>query len=248
MIVGETRLSTKLINLVNNCANYIHNRLLPASCVLCGGAGQPGLDLCKPCQIDLPRIPLPCPVCGMPLAADEQQVCGQCLREPPRYTTTLSPYAYAPPLVSLITQFKFNHRVALARVFAALLAQDLDPASPQPDCLIPVPLHLRRLRERGYNQSLEIARLLGNTLSIPVDDRLCQRTHYTAPQSGLSAKDRRRNIKKAFSLTGPCPYQHIAIVDDVITTGQTVSELAGLLRRHGAENIEVWSVARAVPD
>ena len=248
MIVGEIQLSTKGMKLVNNWIEFVQSRLFPASCILCGVAGQTGIDLCPACQADLPLISPACQSCGMPLSGSEHSLCGECLQTPPPYQRTISPYYYQPPLIPLITQFKFNHRVVMARILAALLARHIDTTEKKPECIIPVPLHPRRLRERGYNQSQEIARLLGKTLDIPIDYQLCQRTRYTAPQTGLVAKERKRNVKNAFGLTETCQYKHVAILDDVITTGHTVTELARLLRKNGVEEIEVWSVARAVPD
>ena len=247
MIVGEKMLSTQGLKLVNYCSHFVHFRLFPSTCVLCGARGHNGLDLCKGCQSDLARIPSPCPACGMPLTESEHSLCGHCLQKPAPLQRTISPFYYQAPLAQLVTEFKFNHQLKMARLFAALLATELANRR-RPECIIPVPLHRRRLQERGFNQSLEIARLLGKQLNIPVDFRLCQRTRYTAPQTGLDAKQRRQNIKNAFALTAACPYRHIAIIDDVITTANTVTELARVLRKHGVEEIEVWSVARAVPD
>jgi len=246
--VGDKKLSTKGLKLVNYCTNFIQARLFPASCVLCGAAGHVGRDLCQACEADLPRIDPACPSCGMPLSEAEHLLCGKCLQSPPPFHHTISPYYYAPPLIQLITRFKFQHALAMTRVFSDLLARHIDTSQRKPECIIPVPLHPRRLRERGYNQSLEIARLLGKRLGIAIDYQLCQRTRYTSPQTGLAARERKRNVKNAFGLTGPCHYRHIAILDDVITTGHTVTELAGLLRKNGVEEIAVWSVARAVAD
>ncbi len=247
MIVGDILLSTKGLKSVNNCINIIHKWLFPPSCVLCGATGHPGLDLCPGCEADLARIDNPCPGCGMPLQASEHLLCGKCLQTPPPYRLTISPFYYEPPLIKLVTDFKFHHQLKLARIFAGILAGHLQDRA-RPEAIIPVPLHPRRLRERGYNQSQEIARLLGRQLAIPVDSRLCQRTRYTTPQTGLDAKQRHRNIRNAFGVTGQCKYEHVAILDDVITTGNTVTELARLLRKQGVDNIEIWSVARAVPD
>ena len=251
MIEGGILLSTKEMKLVNNWLDFIHSRLFPSSCILCGAAGDKGMDLCPACQADLSRISPACQRCGMPLTGDETgkpSICGECLQTPPPFQYTLSPYYYQPPLVQLITQFKFDHRLLMARIFAGLLAKHLSPERHKAECIIPVPLHPHRLRERGYNQSLEIARLLGRQVGIAVDYQLCQRTRYTAPQTGLAAKERKSNVKNAFGLNGPCTYKHVVIVDDVITTGHTVTELAKLLRNNGVDEIEVWSLARAVPE
>lgn len=248
MIGGEGQLSTMDCKLVNKWLNNIHFRLFPATCILCSQPGQPGLDLCPACEADLPVIDPACHCCGMPLSPGKTGTCGQCLQTPPPFFRTVSPFYYEPPLAGLITQFKFRQRLLLGRVFASLLHKQLAPAGHRPDCLIPVPLHPRRLRERGYNQALEIAHLLGASLAIPVDYHLCQRRRYTTPQTGLAAKERKRNIKNAFALAGPCTYRHVAILDDVVTTGHTVTELASLLQKNGVEEVEVWSVARAVPE
>lgn len=115
---------------------------------------------------------------------------------------------------------------------------------PNPQCLIAVPLHPKRLRERGYNQALEIARPLAKSLAIKLENNLCQRVKHTPPQTDLKLKDRRVNLRHAFHINTIKHYRHIAIIDDVITTGQTVQELARVFRLAGVETIEVWAVAR----
>lgn len=114
-----------------------------------------------------------------------------------------------------------------------------------PECIIPVPLHRRRLRQRGFNQALEIAKPLAKKLQLPVDFKTCIRTKHTRPQSELSAKKRQQNIKNAFTLKKPITAKHVAIVDDVMTTGNTVTELSALLRNNGVTTIEIWCCARA---
>ncbi|MDH5181080.1 MAG: ComF family protein [Gammaproteobacteria bacterium] len=229
--------------------NNIHFFLFPPTCMLCGAAGEAGRDLCNACHAALPRLTRPCPVCAKPLAGSEKLVCGECLKHPPPFEQTISAFRYTSPLAKLITDLKFNQRLAAARLLGDLLADELQAnAPPMPECLIPVPLHPKRIRERGFNQSLEIARRVGKQLAIPVDADLCHRTRHTAPQTGLDAKARRQNIRHAFALRQPCRYKHIAIIDDVITTGHTVNETAALFRKQGVEQIRIWSVARAVID
>ena len=113
-----------------------------------------------------------------------------------------------------------------------------------PECVIPIPLHTQRLRERGFNQSLEIAQLITKTLNIPLDYSLCKRNKATPFQSGLTAKQRKLNLKNAFSITKPHQYKHVAIFDDVVTTGTTVNELAKQLKKSGVEIVEVWAITR----
>ena len=126
-------------------------------------------------------------------------------------------------------------------VLAAALAPRVEPL---PARLVPVPLHRNRLRRRGYNQAVELARPLGRALGLPVAPRLCRRQRPTPAQAELTGSDRRRNVRGAFAVAAPVP-RHVAIVDDVVTTGSTVGELARVLRRAGAERVEVWAVARA---
>ncbi len=126
-----------------------------------------------------------------------------------------------------------------------MLADKLIKLEDQPDIIIPVPLHPSRYRERGYNQSLEIARTVSKRLELPLDYRHCIRTHATHSQTELTALQRRSNMRKAFAILKPIPYEHVAILDDVVTTGATVNELAKVLRKSGVKRIDVWACARA---
>jgi ComF family protein len=148
----------------------------------------------------------------------------------------------------LVGGIKFRARMNLIRLLGNLLADALlsaDGAVPaeQPQAILPVPLHPARLRQRGYNQALELARVVGRRLSIPVDASSCQRTRATRAQSELEERQRLQNIRGAFATTGRLP-RHLAILDDVVTTGATVSELARALHRGGCERVDVWTLAR----
>ncbi|WP_338055823.1 ComF family protein [Sulfurivermis fontis] len=158
----------------------------------------------------------------------------------------MAPLLYRPPLDWLIQGFKFNQRLPPGRLLGQLLAQHLaGQIITPPELIVPVPLHPARLRERGYNQALELARPLARRFGIPLAHGLVRRVRATATQSLLPAGERRRNVRGAFALRRPLAARHVAIVDDVIATGSTVAELARVLRRAGAERIEVWAVARA---
>lgn len=220
--------------------------LFPPSCVLCGATGHGGQDICPACTQDLPRSRNNCVRCGIPLASTNlDALCGQCLQRPPPFERVLSPYLYESPMDHLIQQFKYSGRLEMARLLGQLMAQWLAPRlDTLPEEIIPVPLHRRRLRERGFNQALELARPLARQFSLPLNTQACQRTRFTTPQFGLSAKERAKNVKNAFQVEGPIG-KHVALVDDVMTTGQTVSELAKVLRQAGVEEIEVWVCARA---
>lgn len=229
-----------------NIWSRIAHTFLPPVCALCGAPGLGRFDLCAGCAADLPRIRSACLRCGLPLAADA--VCGRCLRQPPCYEALRAPYLYAPPLAPLITGLKFGNRLYHARLLGQLLEAGIEPAGASPDCLLPVPLHPTRLRERGFNQAVEIARPIAARLQVPLDRHSVRRNRMTGAQSSLPARRRGANVRGAFTVTGGCPGRHVVIVDDVVTTGHTVNELARTLRRSGVLRVEVWAVARAVPE
>ncbi len=155
------------------------------------------------------------------------------------------PLAYAPPVDRWILDLKFHARLPVAPLLARLLAGRLR-GEPLPTRVIPVPLHPRRLRERGFNQAVEIARPLCRDLGVALDWGAVRRVRATAHQVGADARARRRNVRGAFAAADDLRGLHVAILDDVVTTGATVGELARVLRRAGAARVEVWAVARAV--
>lgn len=194
------------------------------------------------CRHDLPWIRTGCKLCGKPLPIDS--ICGECQQKAPIYAQSRIAFGYAYPVNLLIQRLKFSHRLDIASSLAALLAAVLDDTS-WPEYLVPVPMHRSRLRERGYNQAGEIARCLSRLLGIPLAQDCCRRIRHTAAQSGLPAQRRRGNVRGAFRIGEmPTALHHVAIVDDVVTTGATVSELARTLRGAGVEKIEVWACAR----
>lgn len=213
-------------------------------CCLCQGVDGSDLGLCSACLSDLPRLEPACPRCAMPLA-HAAAMCALCQQHAPAFDSCQALFAYAPPLDQLIWQLKFHQALHLARLFAGLLAERLRNQN-RPDVIIPVPLHPRRLRQRGYNQALEIARPLAAALNCQLDLNSCRRVANNPPQAGLDASQRRANVRDAFLLTGDPSARSVALVDDVMTTGSTVNALARLLRRAGVQEIQVWVCARAV--
>lgn len=145
----------------------------------------------------------------------------------------------------LISQLKFHDHYQHARLLGSLMAAQLVDIGEKPDCIIPVPLHPRRYRERGFNQALEIARHVSRELAIALDYQSCVRSRDTRHQIELPAKQRRRNLRQAFRVIQPVAYRHVAIIDDVMTTGATVNALAGELKRHGVSRVDIWVCARA---
>jgi ComF family protein len=220
--------------------------LFPPHCALCGDAGARGLDLCTGCLADLPFNRPCCSRCALPLPVDGD--CGHCLTHPPGYALSFALFRYGHPVDHLITALKFHGRLNMARLLGELMVEALAGRDrPLPTLLIPVPLHRSRLRARGYNQALELARPLARRLRIALGHQYCARVRATQPQTELSAEQRRQNVHGAFRITRPLPARHVAIIDDVVTTGHTVEELAAALQRAGVETVEVWSCARALP-
>lgn len=230
---------------VYNWLKFIRRALYPPRCVLCGLPGDAWMDLCRGCREELPWNSQACLRCGAPLATPGA-VCGPCTRHPPSFLRSHIPFRYEAPLDYLLQQLKFHQGLHLAPLLAELLAEAIrGRAAPLPQCLLPVPLHTGRLRERGYNQALELARPLSRLLDIPVAPELCRRQRATLAQTSLQGKERRRNLRGAFVTGGGEMPRHVAIVDDVVTTGATVEELARTLRRAGVAEVEVWACARA---
>ena len=226
-------------------------RILPPRCLICEGAGLAGLDLCRGCLDDLPRIASPCLQCGLPLPAgeDSSSRCASCLRKPPPFDYTIAPLAYARPVDRLINRFKHQGNLTAGRVLAHVLARllqqriDGDPRL-RPDCLVPVPLHRWRYWRRGFNQARLLSHDLGSLLKLPVTPVLT-RSRHTPHQQGLRATTRRANLKGAFHsrVHENMPFS-VALVDDVMTTAATAAECARTLKQTGAESVSVWSIAR----
>lgn len=222
--------------------------LLPLRCLVCASPCDPargqGRDLCAACHLDLPWNHSACGRCGLPLPRAAPR-CGRCLGARPPQAATRALFRYEPPLDRLLLRLKFHGDLAAGRLLAQLLAEGLADA-PRPAALLPIPLHRRRLRQRGYDQALELARPLARCLELPLlADRLLRR-RATAAQSELNAQARKNNVRGAFALApGPALPAHVALLDDVMTTGATLAEAARLLRRAGVARVDLWVAARA---
>ncbi len=220
--------------------------LLPPHCLLCGQRSDSPRDLCAACAADLIRNRICCPRCASPLSAPAP-LCGECLEHAPPFAATFAPFVYGHPLDLLLTRLKFGRSLAAGRVLSELWIDALHEMPPaRPELLIPVPLHAGRLRERGYNQALELAKPLARALANPLRDDVLTRTRATPAQSHLDAPTRRRNLRGAFTLVDNVVLPaHVAIVDDVMTTGATLRECADVLARAGVARVDVWALARA---
>jgi ComF family protein len=231
---------------VNNWKTIIQHGLYPPTCLLCGDPGGDGRDLCRPCANALPLNRPACPRCAEALGAETDCDCGQCQKRAPAFDASFAAFRYEEPVRHLIHALKFGARYPSARLLGELLAQAVVAGRrPLPEALLPVPLHPSRYRERGFNQAAEIARSVSAFTGIPLDLNSCIRNSRTQPQAELSAEERTRNIRHAFAVKRVPTASHIAIVDDVVTTGATVNELAKCLRAAGVRRIDVWACARA---
>lgn len=216
--------------------------LLPPSCTLCGSATT-GALLCAPCTAGLPWNTPACPGCALPAA--QAVLCPACLHKPRAFDAAHAAFVLATPVQEGIHALKYQARFQQAALLgAAFAAQIRQRAEPLPALLIPVPLHWRRQWWRGHNQSLALARVIGAALDVAVDATAAMRQRATPDQIGQTAAQRRRNLKGAFAVSPRVAGRHIALLDDVMTTGATLEELALACKLAGAARVEVWAMAR----
>lgn len=233
--------------MVNSAFNRLIYKLFPGRCVLCMAPSERHQDLCSDCEAALPWLERQCRRCALPLDADDDAVCGQCLTRPPHFQRCLCPLRYDFPVDRLITGLKHHGRLPYSRILSQLWLQQLEDSAltPAPELILPVPLHWRRQVLRGFNQSRFIAEDLARALQVPLVDPL-RRRRATPPQQGLSAAQRRRNLRQAFTIKPGTEIsaRHIALVDDVVTTGTTANTLAKILLDGGARRVDIWCLAR----
>ena len=232
---------------MDSLAQLLH-RYFPGACLQCGRATTDGLDLCPVCRAALPGPQNCCPRCAAPLPAEvEATACGFCLQYDWRIQRCVALLPYQPPWMHWITGFKYRAQLSNGRTLSLLLARRVREeyrGTGLPQALLPMPMHWRRFWWRGFNQSMEIARVLGRELDLPLDARSCRRLRPTRQQVGLSYAQRRRNVRGAFRCTLQHPWRRVALVDDVLTSGATTGELARLLQGQGVE-VHLWCLARA---
>lgn len=218
--------------------------MLPRHCVLCGRPSG-NRNICAPCSRELPRNRHCCGLCGLPLHAVDDAICGACLKRAPPWDDSIAALLYEYPVDHLVRRFKFNSSLACGQVLAQELLTAIGRKQRStPQVLVPVPLHCSRLFLRAYNQADVLARYVGKALNIPVRGNGLIRTRRTRAHSGLDASERKRNIRGAFESKNIAA-RHVAIVDDVMTTGATISECSRALRRAGVTTVSAWVGARA---
>jgi ComF family protein len=233
------------------------SQLFPSRCIICqqtvnSPAVNEHIEICPECLSSLPHNTTCCGRCALPLAEEisESVLCGRCIQKSPVFDYAHSLFHYEDDIIKLVHQLKFSEKITYARTIGEMLLLKLQDeilaTNEKPECLLPVPLHKARLRQRGFNQSIEIARVIAKKLEIPMVIDAVVRQRSTDSQTGLNAKLRQKNIKGAFRIEHEFNYKHVLIIDDVVTTGSTVNELAKLLKRNKVKRVGVLSIARAL--
>lgn len=221
--------------------------LWPRHCFVCGQAC--GADaLCHLCAKSLPDFPAEhCPICALPVP--DSQVCGQCQRFPAHFDATLAAFAYERPISDMVLSLKSGAGFGLTRWFAEqiMLRGQLPERAKGFDCIVPTPLHARRLRERGFNQSVQIGKVLAKTLDLPLLTHAVSRVIDTPHQMGLGWQARKKNVRGAFACHENLEGARVCVLDDVMTSGSTLGELAKMLKAQGAAHITNVVIARALP-
>lgn len=223
------------------------------SCFSCGSNIPWKTHLCHECKDSLPYVTSPkCLICSLPLITNKADICGECLSEPKYFNFLITPFYYGKIISGLIQNFKFHRDLAAGKLISGFLAEYLKIFyldQKFPELIIPVPLFKKRLRKRGFNQAYLISKWVRKKLKInsPIGLKYIRRTRPTNAQINLNRQERLENLKQAFEYISKInPPKHVALVDDVFTTGTTVGEICKILKKAGVERIDIWCLARAI--
>lgn len=220
--------------------------LVPKTCLSCDAPLQTLQPCCADCYKRLPFQHNYCSQCGQSYALDSDY-CGRCISKPAHYDHCFCPFEYSGPISDLICKFKYQQRPELAKPIAQLLATEIMANElALPELLVPVPMHISRLRTRGFNQSILLARQLGRILKVPVAASVIRKHRKTAPQAQQTLKQRQRNVLGSFNMRKVVSANHVAIVDDVLTTGATANEIAKTLKGNGVNYCSAWGIAHTL--
>ena len=244
-ITSATIVVNFIWKIMNNWLNKIQSILYPYTCFLCNQPGNNELDLCDRCYAGFSPLSICCNICGISMKTKVSHVCGRCLASPPHYDKITTLFDYQEDIKQLVLPLKFNAKVSAARTIGKLMANHFSNHPDMPDALLAVPLHKKRLRKRGFNQSELIAKHLQRQLNIHLLQQFCTRTRNTISQTSLKATERRKNLKNAFHCDNHQSINSIAVIDDVVTTGSTANEIAKTLKKSGVKRVEIWAFARA---
>ena len=217
---------------------------IPTVCVLCHHTHPAPQSICETCATLFPRIENPCQFCSRPLPNAEFCICGECLQKKPAFDRVMTQFHFEEPLRTLLHEFKYKQALHLRSFLTQLMLQAFDKEAALADCIMPIPLHPKRIQQRGFNQAAELAKLLAKKCAISYNATLCQKITNTAPQVGLNAQERQNNLRHSF-IAKPSSYNYVLLIDDLITTGSTANEMAKVLKKQGVKRVDVWCCARA---
>lgn len=226
-------------------ASITQSLRLPAICSLCNQPHQGTLALCSFCIDLLTPIGTRCTYCAYPLPEASHLICGHCIKQRPHFDHAHIAYTFEEPLRSLLHQFKYHNGLYLSPLLCNLMLKALPDAGLTTECLIPVPMHRTRLKQRGFNQAAVLAQKLAKQLQLPYNLHACKKNRNTEPQASLDQDERRNNLKQAFT-ADPLPYRHVTLIDDLLTTGSTANELALTLKESGVSTVDIWCCARTI--
>lgn len=218
---------------------------LPCVCTLCNSYHTGFNAVCSGCHEFFTPITAACQYCALPLPQSNFMICGTCIQKKPYFDYTHAPYIFEEPLRTLLHEFKYHQGLYLLSFLTKLMVHQLPEEALETECLIPVPMHPLKLRQRGFNQAAELAKTLSDHLAIPHNPFICHKSIYTQPQAGLNAEQRKNNLQNSFQVQ-PLEYKRITLIDDLITTGSTTNELAKTFKAQGVERVDVWCCARVL--
>lgn len=238
-------------NFLKPCASFLEKLILPYHCVMCLELSDQRRDVCLKCQAELPASLHACLQCGIALSIqNNHDRCGPCIAHPPHFDDTIVGFNYQIPIDTWLKQFKFHKKGLYARILTEIYAEKINHVLKQrpenkPQMLVPMPLHWRRIAQRGFNQAYIIAQQLSKQTQIPIiQQSRITRIKYTQPQSSLDQHARQKNLLNAFHVQNLSNLEHVAIVDDIFTTGNTVNELSKQLKQQGIYRVSIWALAR----
>ena len=221
-----------------------HCLQLPADCLFCCQPSGRSFAVCSACEQSLPFLPEVCPRCALP-PEDDANGC-ICPKKPPSYDALQAVFDYAWPINRIMAKWKYGGQLYFALMLAHFMVKRLTPRYP-PDCIIPMPLHPHRLRQRGFNQSIELAKQIAKHHNLSLDRRSCTRIINNSSQSQLSAIDREKNIHASFfAVRNDFKAKHVLIIEDIVTTGATINALSQCLKRQGVQTVEIWCCCRTL--
>lgn len=236
--------------MISEFLHDIKQWIFPSYCCICDEKSPDSEDICSFCKPLLPWHQWSCYRCGLNMDSQEHSVyCEHCLEKPPAFDRLCALFNYDPPVRHLITKLKFGRQLAYGRILGKCMSEqialDWYKKEDLPQAIIPVPLHLARLRKRGYNQALEISKPILKDFPFILLNNVCERSRFTHAQSRLRRDSRRMNLNHAFTLKKRLKLEHVAIIDDVVTTASTVNALAHILKKAGVARVDVWCICRA---